>query len=1685
MNIKNQIRLSVLISLILVVVISASIILSFQNMQDQRDQEALAADVVRGGYELTYLSNDYLINAEPRARLQWEERYSSLQPIIIELKPGNVEEAESLETIREYNEKTGTLFREIPEPGTLNAGAVLFPASYQQVTWSRINVQSQGMIYEAWRLRHLYNDDVSEARFWNNVLVVVLMVLMLIIIGINYLLISRRLVRSIREVNTGSEAFAACNFDYRIPVTADDEIGGIARRLNSMAEQIRSVTASRDELDREVDQRRRAEDALTVKNTDLKAAYEEIAANEEELKANFDELVHSQRALTESEQKYRNLYQYAQVGLFETSLKDATVVACNQRYAELYGAGSVEAALGQDVRSVYVHPKERDEVARILRETGQITDHVIRFRNRKTGREFWGQFSARYNYDRDVAEGTIIDITEQKEAEEKIRETNEYLHKLIDFANAPIVIWNPDYTITRFNHAFERITGRTEQEVLGHPLETLFPEAVRKDALVSIKRTLEGERWESVKIPVTGADGAQHTLLWNSANILSAEAELISTIAHGIDITDRERAEEQLKASEHSLTDIVEKLNEAQHIALIGSWEWNLVTNRVWWSDETYRIFGVTPQDFGPGFDENSRFIHPDDLEKYRRSFEHSFQTGEPLDVDLRLVTGDKTLKYCHAKGKILYDAAGGTPSRFVGTLSDITGRRQADAELAAAQRQYRDLFENVSIGILRSTPGPQGTIIEANPAALRIFDADSREQLLTVRPSDLYLDHDERRRISEEIVAKGAIDSMEVRYKTLKGRPFWGSITSAKRIAEDGQVYFDNTIEDISGRKDAELALHQSEERFRTLVEQLPLGVVMSRRDDTGENVLYFNRGFSEITGYTIELVPTFEAWALRAFPDPVYRLDRTRVALEMYTEAGRDNTSQPRISLVTCNDGNVKEIEFRYTDLSVFGFWTLRDITDQKRSEEALKASEEKFSTAFKTSPYAITISRIKDGSFIEVNDAFTPITGFTREEALSGSSGGFGLWVDAEDRKRVISTLLDGRTVSGEEFGFRRKNGEIITGLFSARIISLNNEPCILSSVNDISDRKRAEKALRESEAHLLAVLDATPFPIALVDVFDNNIHFWSRSALTLFGHTAPTAAEWYEIAYPDPGYRREVLERWKPALEKAQLSGQVVNAGEYRVTCQDGSVRTCELYAVFLDDLLIVTFNDITERNLAEGALRKSEENYRSLFESMIEGFAYCQMIYDNNGLPEDFVYLSVNPSFNRIIGITTIIGKRVTEVFPGIRETIPEIFEIYGRVARTGNPEVFDLDFKAIGKWLHISVSSPAEEHFMAVFEDITDRKRAEDALRETTDYFRNLLDYANAPIIVWDTKFRITRFNHAFEYLTGRTEKEVAGQHFALLFPVLSRETSLEQIQKTLAGERWESVEIPILHVSGETRIVLWNSANIVDPNGAVVSTIAQGLDITDRKLSEVQREMLIKDLEQKNAELERFTYTVSHDLKSPLITIKGFAGLLEADSLKGDPVQLKKDIKRIIDAADTMQDLLVDLIELSRVGKIIKPPQKIPFGTIAREAVNLLAGPLTERNVMVSIAPDMPVVNVDSTRIREVMVNLLENAVKFLGERPDPEIRIGADSTGETPVFFVQDNGVGINPRYLERIFNLFERLDAAAPGTGIGLTIARRIVEVHGGRIWAESEGEGKGTTFRFTLPGPAEEGPQEILK
>jgi signal transduction histidine kinase len=233
-----------------------------------------------------------------------------------------------------------------------------------------------------------------------------------------------------------------------------------------------------------------------------------------------------------------------------------------------------------------------------------------------------------------------------------------------------------------------------------------------------------------------------------------------------------------------------------------------------------------------------------------------------------------------------------------------------------------------------------------------------------------------------------------------------------------------------------------------------------------------------------------------------------------------------------------------------------------------------------------------------------------------------------------------------------------------------------------------------------------------------------------------------------------------------------------------------------------------------------------------------------------------------------------------------------------------------------------------------------------------------------------------------------------------------------------------------------------------------------------------VQRQSFIDELESRNTELERFTYTVSHDLKSPLVTITGFLGYLEKDALSGDHEKVQQTVQRITSAARKMQSLLEDLLELSRVGRIMNLPEYIPLEEIIREAMEQVRGRLDATKAEIKLQTDLPVVYGDRVRLIEVMQNLIDNAAKYANPGTIPCIAIGAKEEQHQMVIFVEDNGMGIDPQFHDRIFGLFNKLDTHTEGTGVGLSLVKRIIEVHGGDIWVESE-LGKGAAFYFTLP------------
>ena len=243
------------------------------------------------------------------------------------------------------------------------------------------------------------------------------------------------------------------------------------------------------------------------------------------------------------------------------------------------------------------------------------------------------------------------------------------------------------------------------------------------------------------------------------------------------------------------------------------------------------------------------------------------------------------------------------------------------------------------------------------------------------------------------------------------------------------------------------------------------------------------------------------------------------------------------------------------------------------------------------------------------------------------------------------------------------------------------------------------------------------------------------------------------------------------------------------------------------------------------------------------------------------------------------------------------------------------------------------------------------------------------------------------------------------------------------------------------------------------------------GQDITQQKQAQ-------KALKEAHDELEQFAYSISHDLKSPLVTVNSFVGLLGRDLEAGDDASVVKDMQHIESAVSKMGRSIDDLLELSRVGRAVSKPQVVSLNQLSDEVVGILHGAINDNEVEIDIAPDMPAVLADRHQVSEVMQNLLENAIKFCSETDRPRISVDAEIRDNRVRCRVSDNGIGIDPRYHDKVFGLFDRLDPSIDGSGVGLALVKRIVEIHDGRVWIESEGVGRGTRVIFTLPAAGEE-------
>ena len=487
---------------------------------------------------------------------------------------------------------------------------------------------------------------------------------------------------------------------------------------------------------------------------------------------------------------------------------------------------------------------------------------------------------------------------------------------------------------------------------------------------------------------------------------------------------------------------------------------------------------------------------------------------------------------------------------------------------------------------------------------------------------------------------------------------------------------------------------------------------------------------------------------------------------------------------------------------------------------------------------------------------------------------------------------------------------------------------------------------------------------------------------------------------------------------------------------------------------------------------EEALRKSEKNYRLLFDRMTEGFALHEIVIDKAGKPCNYRFLSINPAFEKLTGLKAddLIGKLVTEVLP---DTEKYWIDLYGKVALTGESIEFENYHAGLNKYFKVSAFCPNMGYFAAIFENITARVIAEKELRISGEKLKQALQSGNIGTWEWDIENNRIEWDERMDTIFGFAPGTFDGKY--------------DTFEKCLADE-------DIMHVRGAVNETLNNNApfeivyrimkngsrnyisskaSIVRSNdGKPVKLSGVCFDITDmKKGAEKALFKLNEDLLRSNRELEQFAYVASHDLQEPLRMVSSYTQLLELryrDKLDSDA---KDFIRYAVDGTVRMQNLINDLLGFSRIETKGREFHSVDMNNSLSQALKNLKFVINERNALITHS-NLPILMADESQIVLLFQNLIGNALKFC--KKTPRVTISVMEHPDHHVFSVKDNGVGIDAQYFSKIFRIFQRLlpkDEYA-GTGIGLAICKRIVERHEGKIWVESE-LGKGSTFFFTIP------------
>ncbi len=809
-----------------------------------------------------------------------------------------------------------------------------------------------------------------------------------------------------------------------------------------------------------------------------------------------------------------------------------------------------------------------------------------------------------------------------------------------------------------------------------------------------------------------------------------------------------------------------------------------------------------------------------------------------------------------------------------------------------------------------------EGRFIEVNDSYCKMTGY-TREELLEMSIQDIEaIEKPERTAQRIKKIVEHGSDRFETQHKRKDGKIIDMEISVNYLNIGEGQMFV--FARDITGRKRAEEALANEALRRRILIEQSGDGIVVL---DQNGNVYESNQRFAEMLGYSSEEVLRLQVW------DWEFQFPHEQVLdmIRSIDETGDHFETQHRRK-----DGTIYDVEIS-TNGAVFAgekliFCVCRDITERKRAEEALRESEEKFSAAFRSSPGSMSISRLKDGTFIEVNESFLRDKGYTREEVIGRSSMELGIWKDEEHRNQVLQMLQEQGRVHNEPTQFRTKSGEIRTGFFSAELVSLGNEPCMIILTTDTTQLKQAEEQLRLLSSVTRQVSDSIIFTDP-----DSKITYMNQAAQDLFGYTIE------EVLGKGLGIFND-----KPVSKKARqkilrtLASRKVWSTTATKQCKDGRtiICDCRLTPLFDEKGEICSYidvqRDITKQKEVEGKLQVHKQLIERILATMPEGV----LVIDSN----DRILLA-NEAFYKIshTGKEAIANKLLNEIIP-----VNQLFNLY-KAVKQGNKENNTLEFryqvKDLEKRIACVITKMDGGRTLLTFTDVSQEREEEEKL-----------------------------------YLTDR----------------------LASIGEMAAGLAHEL-------------------------NNPLTGVLALSQLLMDSDLSEEHKE----DLQCVYSEAKRAASIVKNVLL--------FARNNNYENGQASTNEVIRDVLRLREYEEKVS--------------------------------NITAATKLQENL-----PDIPI---DKFQLQQVFLNLILNAEAAIKEANRPgKLSVTTERVNNHINIHFKDNGRGIKKHLLSRIFDPFFTTKDIGKGTGLGLSICYGIVVKHGGKISVKTR-VNQGTTFSIRMP------------